>query len=96
MTCHTLPKDDAWRLVTPLSVEALGHRLWLRCKACGHDLIVPAVEYQPEKRFKLQTSRSTNAIRLGHLLEQQPEWVWTAVEPQELSRSAADGVVTGR
>jgi len=47
-------------------------------------LIVPAVEYQPAKRFKVQTSRSTNAIRFGRLLEQQPEWVWTAVEPQSL------------
>jgi hypothetical protein len=59
-------------------------------------LIVPAVEYQPAKRFKLQTYRSTNAIRFGHLLEQQPDWVWTAMEPLELRGSAADSVVTGR
>ncbi len=57
-------------------------------------LIVPAVEYQPAKRFKLQTSKSTNAIRLGRLLEQQPDWVWTAVEPHELSGNAADAVVS--
>ena len=46
-------------------------------------LIVPAVEYQPAKRFKLQTARRAYAIRLGRLLEQQPDWVWTAVEPLE-------------
>jgi len=46
-------------------------------------LIMPAAEYQPARRFKLQSPRSTNAIRLGHLLEQQPEWVWTAIEPLE-------------
>ncbi len=46
-------------------------------------LIMPAIEYQPAKRFKLQTPRTTHAIRLGRLLEQQPEWVWTSVEPFE-------------
>jgi hypothetical protein len=52
-------------------------------------LIMPAVEYQPAKRFKLQTTNSTNAIRLGRLLEQQPDWVWAAVEPFE--RPASSG-----
>jgi len=46
-------------------------------------LIMPAVEYQPAKRFNVQTPSSTQAVRLGRLLEQQPEWVWTAVEPFE-------------
>ena len=50
-------------------------------------LIMPAAEYQPARRFKLQSPRSTNAIRLGHLLEQQSEWVWTAIEPLEHHRS---------
>jgi hypothetical protein len=58
-------------------------------------LILPAAEYQPAKRFKLQTSKSTNAIRLGRLLEQQPDWVWTAVEPHTLAGSIADPVITG-
>ncbi len=53
-------------------------------------LIMPAVEYQPARRFKLQTPRAMNAIKLGRLLEQQPEWVWTAVEP--LERAAAPAV----
>ena len=49
--------------------------------AAIQSLIMPAVEYQPAKRFKVQTDGSLNAIRLGRLLEQQPDWVWTAVEP---------------
>lgn len=51
-------------------------------------LIVPAVEYQPARRFKVQTARSEYAIRLGRLLEQQPDWVWTAVEPLEAPPAA--------
>jgi hypothetical protein len=50
-------------------------------------LIVPAVEFQPAKRFKLVTSRSTASIRFGRLIEQQPEWVWTAMEPLDLHAS---------
>ena len=53
-------------------------------------LIMPAVEYQPARRFKLQTPKDTNVIKLGRLLEQQPEWVWSAVEP--LERAAAPAV----
>jgi hypothetical protein len=54
-------------------------------------LIMPAVEYQPARRFKLQSQRSSDAIRLGRLLEQQPEWVWTAVEPLERRGAPAGG-----
>jgi hypothetical protein len=46
-----------------------------------HSLMLPAVEYQPARRLKLQTLRTTTPIRLGRLLEQQPDWVWTAIEP---------------
>jgi hypothetical protein len=42
--------------------------------------MLPAFEYQPARRFKLQTLRTMTPVRLGRLLEQQPEWVWTAVE----------------
>jgi hypothetical protein len=45
-----------------------------------HSLMLPAAEYQPARRLKLQTSRAMSPIRLGRLLEQQPEWVWTAIE----------------
>jgi hypothetical protein len=49
---------------------------------------MPAVEYLPARRFRLQTPKTSNAIRLGRLLEQQPEWVWTAVEPFDRPGSA--------
>jgi len=45
---------------------------------------VPGVEYQASKRFRLLTSKSSSPIRFGRLIEQQPDWVWTAVEPLEL------------
>jgi hypothetical protein len=49
-------------------------------------LIVPAVEFQPARRFKLVTAETTASIRFGRLMEQQPEWVWTAMEPLEPRR----------
>jgi hypothetical protein len=52
-------------------------------------LIVPGVEFQPAKRFKLVTSRSTASIRFGRLIEQQPDWVWTAMEPLDLAATRA-------
>ncbi|MBN8478282.1 MAG: hypothetical protein J0L91_04895 [Burkholderiales bacterium] len=51
-------------------------------------LIVPASEYQPARRFRLATSRSTTPIRFGRLIEQQPDWVWAAIEPQDLPGSS--------
>jgi cyclic-di-GMP-binding protein len=48
-------------------------------------LIVPAAEYQPTKRLKLLTSKSSSPIRFGRLLEQQSEWVWATIEPMELN-----------
>ena len=44
-------------------------------------LIVPAVEYQPVKRYRLTTRKADHRIRFGRLIEQQPDWVWTAIEP---------------
>src|SRR5437016_4530801 len=53
-------------------------------------LIVPAGEYQPSKRLTLITSKSIYRVVLGGPIEQQGEWVWTAVEPQEIgTRTAA-------
>jgi hypothetical protein len=50
-------------------------------------LIVPAAEYQPTKRLKLVTSKATNPVRFGRLLEQQPDWVWATVEqPLDLTQ----------
>ena len=52
-------------------------------------LIVPAGEYQPSKRLTLITSKSIYRVVLGGPIEQQGEWVWTAVEPQEIGTSTA-------
>ncbi len=60
-------------------------------EAAVQSLIVPAVEYQPTRRYKVLTSKSTPPIRFGRLLEQQSEWVWTAVEPLELGGRSAAG-----
>jgi hypothetical protein len=46
-----------------------------------HSLMMPAFEYQPSRRLKLQTTRTITPVKLGRLLEQQPDWVWTAIEP---------------
>jgi hypothetical protein len=46
-------------------------------------LIVPASEYQPGRKVKLQTSRAIFPVRFGGAVEQQPDWVWAAVEPLE-------------
>jgi hypothetical protein len=51
--------------------------------AAVRSLMLPAVEYQPSRKLKLQTPRSITPIRLGRLLEQQPDWVWTAVDAVE-------------
>jgi hypothetical protein len=43
-------------------------------------LVVPAAEYQPAKRLRLIASKTSQPIRFGRLLEQQPDWVWATVE----------------
>ncbi|MEO8488098.1 MAG: hypothetical protein ABI585_17355 [Betaproteobacteria bacterium] len=57
-------------------------------------LIVPAVEYQPARRFRLNTARSTVPIRFGRLIEQQREWVWAAVEPLDLGNNDVRAATT--
>jgi len=57
-------------------------------------LIVPAIEYQPARRFRLNTSRSTVPIRFGRLIEQQPDWVWAAVEPLDLGNGDVRAATT--
>jgi hypothetical protein len=44
-------------------------------------VIVPAIEYQPTKRFKVVTASSIHPIRFGRLIEQMADWVWTTIEP---------------
>jgi hypothetical protein len=43
-------------------------------------LVVPAAEYQPSKRLRLVAAKTSQPIRFGRLLEQQPDWVWATVE----------------
>jgi hypothetical protein len=52
-------------------------------------LIIPAIEYQPTRRFRLQTSQSASSIKFGRLIEQQPDWVWSTVEPIGLANAAS-------
>jgi len=59
-------------------------------------LIVPAVEYQPVKRYRLSTSKTDYSIRFGRLIEQQPDWIWTAIEPlQPGSKSVIPQIAPG-
>ena len=58
--------------------------------AAVHSLVLPAAEYQPARRLRLQTARSSTPIRLGRLLEQQPDWVWTALEVLDPTTSLHD------
>jgi hypothetical protein len=52
-------------------------------------LIIPPVEYQPSRRYTLQTANSQRAIRYGRVLEQYTDWVWTVIEPLEPEGAAA-------
>ena len=61
--------------------------LTLRKRESEHavqSLIVPAGEYQPTRRFRVQTTNASLAIRFGRLIEQEPDWVWATVEPVAL------------
>jgi len=87
------PADDYSVDGVPATIDGRtfpGLLLSLRKKgsdAAVQSLMLPAVEYQPSRRLKLQMPRSTTPIRLGRLLEQQPDWVWTAVDPLEQGAS---------
>ena len=43
-------------------------------------LIIPPVEYQPSRRYTLQTPGAQRQIRYGRVLEQHNDWVWTVIE----------------
>jgi cyclic-di-GMP-binding protein len=58
-------------------------------------LLVPAVEYQPAKRYRLTTHKAEYRIRFGRLIEQQPDWVWTAMEPIDATTRASVAPTTG-
>jgi hypothetical protein len=46
-------------------------------------LIIPPVEYQPSRRYTLQTPNTQRTIRYGRVLEQHTDWLWTVIEPLE-------------
>jgi hypothetical protein len=48
-------------------------------------LIVPPAEFQPTRRFRLETTKAAYPVRFGSLLEQAPDWVWAAIEPIDLA-----------
>ncbi len=50
-------------------------------EATVQSVIVPAIEYQPTKRFQVVTASSIHPIRFGRLIEQMSDWVWTTIEP---------------
>ncbi len=85
------PQDDDYSVDgVPTTINGrifAGLYLALRRKgsdaAVVHSLMLPAAEYQPLRKLKLQTPRSITPIRLGRVLEQQPDWVWTAVDAIE-------------
>ena len=60
-------------------------------RSAVQSLVVPAAEYHPAKRFRLQTRRSSYPIRFGRLLEEQPDWVWVAVDPLKLDEKSVRG-----
>ena len=59
----------------------------------AQSLMLPVSEYHAGKRLTLVMSKGIFRVVLGGAIEQQPDWVWTAVEAQELGAqlSAATG-----
>ncbi|MBS0327743.1 MAG: hypothetical protein JSS46_14525 [Proteobacteria bacterium] len=57
-------------------------------------LIVPAIEYQA-RRFLLRAAGAEYPIRYGRLLEQHPDWVWTAIERLDAGPRAAANHAAG-
>jgi hypothetical protein len=58
--------------------------LALRARTGGgvvQSLIVPPAEFKPNKRVRLEAAQQSSAVRFGHVLEQEPDWVWAAIEP---------------
>jgi hypothetical protein len=50
----------------------------------AQSLMLPVSEYHAGKRLTLVMSKGIFRVVLGGAIEQQPDWVWTAVEAQEL------------
>ena len=52
--------------------------------AAAQSLMLPVIEYHAGKRLTLVMSKGIFRVVLGGAIEQQSDWVWTAVEAQEL------------
>jgi hypothetical protein len=77
--------DGEEGIINGRSFVALFLTLKMRAAEPGvQSLIVPASEYHAGKRLTLVTAKSIYRVVLGGPIEHQPEWVWTAVEPQEI------------
>jgi hypothetical protein len=77
--------DGEEGIINGRSFVALFLRLKRRDEETGvQSLIVPAAEYGAGKRLTLVTAKSIYRVVLGGPIERQPDWVWTAVEPQEI------------
>ena len=63
MTWHTIPRDDAWKQVTPASIAALGQSLWLRCH-CGHETFAEPIEFADAHRL----DQATPLLRISQAL----------------------------
>jgi cyclic-di-GMP-binding protein len=66
--------------------------LALRARPGGgvvQSLIVPPAEFKPNKRVQLETAQQSMAVRFGHVLEQQPDWVWAAIESIDVGSGIA-------
>ena len=56
----------------------------------AQSLMLPVSEYHAGKRLTLVMSKGIFRVVLGGAIEQHPDWVWTAVEAQELGATAVD------
>ena len=64
MSWHKFPKDDAWKLVTLASIEALGHRVWIRCNVCAHERTEDPAEFARIAGIAMETPLLSIAYRL--------------------------------
>jgi hypothetical protein len=52
-------------------------------------LILPAAEYHAGRRFRLQTEAASYPVRFGRRIEEQADWIWTAIEPFPIADTRA-------
>ncbi|MGE0629290.1 MAG: hypothetical protein AB7O43_15810 [Hyphomicrobiaceae bacterium] len=79
MSWHKIPRDDAWKQVSPASVDALGQMLWLRC-ACGRNCYVEPLSFADRHGLDHRTPllRISQALRCSKCGEKKG---WCAPKP---------------